>query len=113
MQRHKIKKLKLVGTFVFSFLALINIQAQEQTQSLTLEQALEIAKKSNWDIRKNEAETQIARASFKETNALFLPKITTLFSFSYHELFKLISLSSVFIREPNFGDSLNSLSLEL
>jgi outer membrane protein TolC len=74
MQRHKKNIFSLFAVLLY-LLNWTNTQAQEQTENLTLDQALEIASKSNWDIRKSEFETQVAEASFKETNALFLPKI--------------------------------------
>ena len=54
---------------------LLKGQDTAQVERISLEQALKLAQKQNFDIRKTEADVRMARSDYRSTNALFLPQV--------------------------------------
>ncbi len=46
-----------------------------QEVSLSLSEAIEIAQKETWEVKKGEQDVKAARAGYQQTNSIFLPKI--------------------------------------
>ncbi|HKI46446.1 MAG TPA: TolC family protein [Balneolales bacterium] len=64
------------GMTVFTALpGLLMGQDTAQVRRMSLEQALKLAQKQNFDIRKTEADVREARSDYRSTNALFLPQV--------------------------------------
>ncbi|BDQ12908.1 TolC family protein [Sediminibacterium sp. TEGAF015] len=67
--------MRLFLLFSLSVLGFIPIQAQQQTISIQLEEALSLAQKANQQIKIAQIDQQIASANLKQTEALWLPQV--------------------------------------
>lgn len=70
---------RLLLTGVFSSLAMAAVQAQDKTEQLSLEEALQAVAQHNSAIQSAQADEAIALEKFRQTNAGFLPSL----NFSY------------------------------
>ncbi len=67
--------LALGMTVITAIPGLLKGQDTAQVRRISLEQALKLAQKQNFDIRKTEADVRVARSDYRSTNALFLPQV--------------------------------------
>lgn len=58
-----------------TFTMLLAPMSFAQEVSLSLSEALEIAQKETWEVKKSEQNLKAARAGYQQTNAIFLPKV--------------------------------------